>query len=142
LTALLPSLLPEGERTLSSLGAPIGPSLNPLARFEDGIALEAASLPALTWRAEARPRRDYTVFLHLLDEAGRLVGQDDRPPADGRYPTSIWEDGERIVDEHPLRAPPGRYRVLVGMYDPATGQRLHRVDGGDSVEVGTLQIKE
>jgi hypothetical protein len=30
--------------------------------------------------------------------------------------------------------------VVVGMYDPATGQRLGRVGGGDSIEVGTLRI--
>ena len=138
----LPASPDAGDREGRPQARGRGDAESPLARFDDGIALEAARLPALTWRAEARPRRDYTVFVHLLDEAGRLVGQDDRPPAGGRYPTSIWDGGERIVDEHPLTAPSGRYRVLVGMYDPATGQRLRRIDGGDSVEVGTLQIKE
>src|SRR5205814_347473 len=96
----------------------------------NGIAREAAGRPPLTWRAEARPSRDYTVFVHLLDGGGRLVAQDDRPPVDGSYPTSIWENGERILDQHPVRPPPGRYRVVVGMYDPASRQRLRRAEGG------------
>jgi hypothetical protein len=114
-----------------------------LARFDDGLVLEAARLPLLIWRADARPSGDYTVFVHLLDGAGKLVAQDDRPPRDGAYPTSLWEVGERVADEHALAAPPGRYRVVVGMYDPTTGRRLRRVDGGgDAVEIGTVEGKE
>jgi hypothetical protein len=46
---------------------------------------------------------------------------------DGEYPTDWWEAGETIADEHALdlRAlPPGRYRLLIGMYRLDTGERL------------------
>jgi hypothetical protein len=127
-------------------------SAPPIARFQQGIELVGAALPgapvvqgqpisvALRWRATARPERDLTVFVHLVDAAGRVVAQDDRQPADRGYPTSIWDPGEQILDPHPLVAPPGRYRVVVGLYDPATLARLPRADGqGDSVEVGLLE---
>ena len=45
----------------------------------------------------------------------------------GDYPTDWWEAGETIVDEHTLdlsALPPGRCRLLVGMYRLDTGERL------------------
>jgi hypothetical protein len=127
-----------------------------LARFEGGVELAAAELPSvarpaelstlkLTWRATGRPPSDLTVFVHVLDPDGRPAAQDDRPPIDGGYPTSIWEAGETIVDVHPMVAPtaPGRFRVVAGMYDPNSGTRLKRFDGGtraDAVEIGTLTV--
>ncbi len=84
----------------------------------------------LYWRSEAAPEADYTVFLHWVDAAGVLVAQDDGPPAGGAYPTSWWLAGDVIRDRHTLtlddlRAP---YTLRVGMYVPATGERLPAVD--------------
>ncbi|MCB0156155.1 MAG: hypothetical protein KDF65_15270, partial [Anaerolineae bacterium] len=81
----------------------------------------------LYWRAEANPALDLTTFGHLRNAANETVAQKDSPPAGGRYPTSLWAAGEIIVDELtlPLTAlPPGRYTPVVGLYDPASGNRL------------------
>ncbi len=68
---------------------------------------------------------DYTVFVHLLDPAGNLVAQADSPPANGAYPTSLWDPGEIVVDAHILPdLPPGRYTLQVGLYNPITAERL------------------
>jgi hypothetical protein len=89
----------------------------------------------LYWRALA-PAKNYTVFVHLLDDTGQLRSQHDSPPMDGRYPTQNWL-AHQIVEDHislPVThgLPPGEYRVVVGMYEPATGQRLMvRSDEGD-----------
>jgi hypothetical protein len=134
------------------LPAAAAPTATTLARFDQGIDLAAAALPEtvtpggtadlrLTWRAAGRPTHDYTVFVHVMDAAGRIVAQDDRQPAGTTYPTSIWESGEQIEDVHPLTIPAGRYRVMVGLYDTATGQRLRNLDGGDSVEVGFVEAR-
>jgi hypothetical protein len=44
------------------------------------------------------------------------------------YPTSLWDAGEIIRDKIELAIPAGlaagRYQLLVGMYDQATGERL------------------
>src|SRR5205814_5176379 len=114
--------------------AAAGPTL---ARFEQGIVLESVRLPdavpfgtkaplELVWRAESRPDRDLTVFVHLVDAGGRVVSQDDAQPAGRAYPTSIWDAGERIVDVHRPVVPDGRYRVMVGLYDATNLQRLGR----------------
>jgi hypothetical protein len=97
----------------------------------------------LHWGVREAPSADYQVFVHLLRAAGdgpEPVAQGDGPPLSGDYPTSMWAGGEDIVDPHsvslPADLPPGAYRLLVGMYELETLQRLPRVDGkGDSIEV-------
>jgi len=82
----------------------------------------------LYWQALARPDHDYTVFVHLLDASGQIRAQVDRMPADGTRPTSGWVPGEVLIDRYEVSlspdTPAGRYRLVVGMYDPATLQRL------------------
>jgi hypothetical protein len=82
----------------------------------------------LLWQAQAIPPLDYTVFVHLLAESGRLITGSDSPPLEGRYPTAIWTKNERILDSHrlplPPDLPPGQYRLAVGLYHQPTGQRL------------------
>ncbi|HEY3081430.1 MAG TPA: glycosyltransferase family 39 protein [Chloroflexota bacterium] len=76
--------------------------------------------------------RDLTVFVHLIDAAGAIVAQHDGPPCGGGCPTSSWSDGDAIVDEHPIELPgtlpEGRYQLVVGLYDAATGERVGRTD--------------
>ena len=130
------------------------PATPPIARFREGVELAAATIPPLragaaaavqlTWRATARPTGDLTVFVHLVDGAGRLAAQDDRPPVSGAYPTDVWDAGEVVPDPHPLTAPArGRYRVEVGLYDPVTGARLARDDGsGDAADLGVVDVAQ
>ena len=46
-------------------------------------------------------------------------------------PTTFWQTGDRIYDEKtialPAGLPPGDYTLVVGLYDPATGERLPAV---------------
>lgn len=86
----------------------------------------------LFWRAETIPAADYTIFLHLRNEAGETAAQKDRPPADGRYPSSLWDPGEIIVDRISLSLaglPPGEYSPVIGLYEFGTGNRLPVGDG-------------
>jgi len=79
----------------------------------------------------------YTVFVHLLAEDGRLVGQHDAPPANGERPTTGWVTGEFITDAHEItfREPDytGPAHIAVGLYDPATGTRLTLANGEDTL---------
>lgn len=83
---------------------------------------------ALRWQATGTTDRDYRIFVHLADATGRVVAQIDREPQGRRFPTSFWEAGEEIRDPVSLSLPldlsPGRYRLLVGLYDPASGARV------------------
>jgi hypothetical protein len=38
--------------------------------------------------------------------------------------------------------PPGEYRLVAGLYDSATGQRLSTDAGGDAIELGNLDIAQ
>ncbi len=82
----------------------------------------------LYWRSEAPLPLDYTTFVHLRNAAAEIVAQRDRPPLDGAYPTGLWDPGEIIADKItlslPANLPSGEYRIIVGMYDLSTGQRL------------------
>jgi len=88
----------------------------------------------LYWHALTEPEEDYTVFTHLLGESYNpatgnfLWGQKDSQPLDGTYPTSRWLENEVVVDRYAITvqpdAPPGLYRIEVGMYLLETGQRL------------------
>jgi hypothetical protein len=65
----------------------------------------------------------------------------DRPPLDGAYPTSTWLPGQTIIDRRsiPLAGvPPGDYRLIVGLYNPATQQRLATTAGLDFALLATI----
>jgi hypothetical protein len=92
----------------------------------------------LVWSAEQPPTTAFTVFTHLVGPDGKLWGQWDNPPVWGTYPTTDWEAGEIVFDQYLIPvsedAPPGEYHLLVGLYDPITGERLAVInDGGEAI---------
>lgn len=91
----------------------------------------------LVWQAAATPDRNWSVFLHLVDAAGMIVAQRDGPPADGDAPTASWLPGEVIVDRRTLGAPLVPVRLVVGLYDPGTAERL-RAPAGEALDLGPL----
>jgi len=82
----------------------------------------------LFWRQDGPVAEDYHVFVHLVDKEERMWGQHDGPPLLGAYPTSRWADDLLLPDPHALvvspETPPGRYRLLVGMYRWPSLERL------------------
>jgi hypothetical protein len=103
----------------------------------------------LYWRALSDVPRDYTVFVHLLDERGQVVSQHDGQPMQGFYPTSRWDVDRTVRDEVKLpvghSVPPGEYRLVAGMYVQSTGERLPVVGAegqvlGDTVNLGEVVV--
>ena len=79
----------------------------------------------------------YRVFIHLVNTDGQILAQADGEPASWSRPTTGWVPGEYILDEHSLTLPPTlppNASLRIGLYDPATGQRLQAV-GGEFVVV-------
>ena len=127
----------------------------------DWVSPTQTELLSLTlyWRCDARLPADYTTFVHVRHTTGQTAGQPgaivaqmDRPPADGAYPTSLWDPGEIIRDPVripiPPQTPPGDYEIAVGLYELTTGARLPAVDaaGGnrwpdDAISLGTIAIE-
>lgn len=95
----------------------------------------------LVWQAVLTPTGDKTVFVQLLD-GERIVAQHDSPPQAGAAPTSTWSPGEVVPDTYHLSFPPPApgqaYRLVVGMYHPATGERLPITTGSGVADALTL----
>lgn len=103
--------------------------------FGEQIVLRGYEVDALAdrlvlrfyWEALKAPAVDYTVFVHLLDRADRIVAQYDGQPRGGELPTRAWPVGYPVADAVTLALPPlpaDTYRLVVGLYDAATGRRL------------------
>lgn len=129
--------------------APYGDLPSPRARFEQFVQLlDARATPVngrvrvrLVWYAEYAVVQPLMVFVHLMQDSQRIA-QGDGPPANGYYPSEAWRPGDVIVDEHWTDKAnlKGGEQVIVGVYNPITGQRLNVLDAAgnpiaDSVEV-------
>jgi len=86
------------------------------------------------WYALSQPGRVYSVFNHLFAADGQRVAQIDGWPQNGLVLTKQWRQGEYIRDSHtleiPADVPPGPYQLVIGLYDAATGERMHLSRGG------------
>lgn len=94
----------------------------------------------LIWNVSAPPSADYKLFVHLADAAGRPLAQWDALPGLNTARTSTWQPGAPFQDHAllplPDDLPAGEYQVLVGLYDPESGERL----GGRAVQLGELSL--
>ncbi|MGC8837733.1 MAG: hypothetical protein ACP5UM_04875 [Anaerolineae bacterium] len=81
----------------------------------------------LSWQAWGQVQGDYTLFVHLVDEDGRILAQEDAPPVGGARPTAGWRPGEIVEESRTLPLPQGTsgpLRLALGWYLPQTGERL------------------
>ena len=80
------------------------------------------------WRADSEFDENYTAFVQLIGPDGVLYGQMDQTPGAGQFPTTGWLPGEYITDAYAVTlspdAPAGDYQLAIGLYNPATGERL------------------
>ncbi len=127
------------------------------ARWENGIRLERIGWvqheakagesfqAALEFTADRPTDRRWTLFMHLVDEAGRLWANWDSEPDP---PTDRWAPGQ-AVQVHwgfliPLHVPPGRYLVRIGWYETGTlgfpRVPLEGAAGGDSLSLGAIRV--
>ncbi len=81
----------------------------------------------LYWQALTDVTADYTLFLHLVDQQGALLAQEDGPPLGYDVPTSFWPEGELLADKHEISWPDAlqeNIRLRLGLYRQTDGQRL------------------
>ncbi len=116
-------------------------------RWQNGIDLAGYRLPrsrlnagdvlelSLYWRPAGEVADSLTVFVHLVDESGVIVAQQDQIPVRGARPTTGWAPGEVIEDAYQLLIPPdapaGRYRLRIGWYQASSGMRAALPDGSE-----------
>ncbi len=104
----------------------------------------------LYWHALQPADKSYTVFVHLLDANGKVIGQKDAPPLQGDAPTNSWQKDEYLADMYSFdvasNAPSGAASLEIGFYDPTTGERLSVTDAngqplGDHLLIKGLMIR-
>jgi hypothetical protein len=125
-------------------------------RFDNGMTMlgstaERNVLPpgdfyrlALFWKAEHALDESYSVAIRVLNGQGEeVLGQTGGPSAGG-YPTTAWEEGEIVRDNHALRIPrdfpTGEYVIQLAVLDPT--ERLVPITAAEGLEIedGWLQL--
>jgi hypothetical protein len=97
--------------------------------------------------ADAPPfEKDYTVFVHVVDDAGRMIGAIDHLPP---TPTRQWKAGSTVEYKHAGYAPVSDYvgnaSFVVGLYLEGSGERLPlagEVVEPRAVKAGTFEMRE
>lgn len=141
----------------TGMGAPT-PGMQPVdVRFANGLALRAADLPTdlqpgqpltmtLAWTAVQTPTHNASLFVHLVGPGGTIIAQDDRQPAGGSYPTSIWRPGDDSSETVFLIVPPdlptGTYRLWTGLYPAAGGPNVPWLNTDGTPAGERLQLAE
>ncbi len=102
----------------------------------------------LYWETLANMEKDYTIFIHLLNDTNGVVAQSDHQAAGGVMPTSCWYPGRVVVDKTTLsispEAIPGPYRLKLGLYSSETLERLAVVNdtsGENAVYLANIQVE-
>lgn len=131
----------------------------PLAHFGKCIELLGVDVPQdrwaggtvqtvqLKWQRTSATCGRYTMFVHLAGPQG-LAAQRDQELLQGFYPTNAWLPLAPVSDRYALELPAGLatgdYQLLVGLYDPVTGERLPVVQNGeivgDAYPAATIQV--
>ena len=94
------------------------------------------------WRVQKQPRQPLKIFVHVLDDHSRIWGQYDGLDV----PVEGWVPGDVIVQLHAFPvatdAPPGRYWIEVGLYNPRTMERLQVVSDAGAVPGERLLLQK
>lgn len=99
----------------------------------------------LNWQLDKPLNKNYSVFVHLVDESGVIVAQRDMHPGQGNLATSqlnaprIWSDHYTLRISS-LEFAPKTLHWRVGIYDAASGARLKTSRGAEWVEFGTVNL--
>jgi hypothetical protein len=154
-------LSPSGQAALDPAATPLDVQLGPSIRLlgydlaQDAVQPGGTLDLTLYWQADAPVTARYKVFTHLLGDVwnaanGNFIwGQVDGEPAGGEAPTTTWTPGAVIADRYRIPvapdAPPGLYRLEVGLYGLVDGQRLPVLTAdsqpaGDAVDLGSIEV--
>jgi hypothetical protein len=112
------------------------PAITPsacLVSFDDRVCLAAAHTTlydsllqiGLTWQVTDTLSNNVTVFVHVADPDGKPVVQADGDLVGGLTPmASLSVMDMALYETRLLTVPAGDHRVLIGLYDRASGKRL------------------
>ena len=127
--------------SVTKVGARLGPAS--LHGYDYEIYDDTLSL-TLYWNTIESSLVDGVIFIHIYDENNNFIRAHDSPPCQGEYPMGLWQPGEGIIDTHQIPMHgllESRYNIRIGIYDPATGNRMTVVDNnGNNVPDNSLYL--
>ncbi|GIV69751.1 glycosyltransferase family 39 protein [Caldilinea sp.] len=130
-------------------------------RFGNEIELTGVYLPvtstipagyldlSLRYRVLQQPQYDYTLFLQIIGDNNRMIGQRDRPPTCDGEETTAWKTSAEIVGTYRIpifaNSPTGQYPLWIGMYNRLSGERVLIYDSadvlvGDALWIGDVTV--
>ena len=114
------------------------------AEWENGIVLHGFSARTkgevdLVWGTNRLLDESLHLFVHALDEDGKIAAQWDGVPADWTRHTTGWIEGEYVTTRHHFALPTGTYRLRLGWYAASTGERIG-VAASDALELKQLLV--
>jgi hypothetical protein len=113
----------------------------PTPSAQPGQSLELT----LYWQSLIQMDRNWSIFVHVVDEAGVIVAQRDRYPGQGALATTLLDPGQTFADRYVIPLPEAAYapqaaKLVVGLYDLADGARLPLPDGMDAYALGPVDV--
>jgi hypothetical protein len=120
-----------------------------LAIFNDAVRLLAATAEIsgqdvnihMTWQVRLQPPSPVTVFVHVLNQHGQLIGQTDGDPIAGTFAFWQWATGQVITDHRTVKVDETPISIQVGLYDRVSGERLTAVSAnGDQFASNAFPI--
>jgi hypothetical protein len=140
----LPELEPANQPVLGQAVRFLGSKVSQVESVKAGDWLRFT----LFWQADQPVQTDLTVFTQLIGPDGRVWGQWDNQPKGGWYSTSLWSPGQPVADNYAFQIDPaasaGEYRLIAGMYDSTTGERVAVTagpgNGNNFVEVAKIVV--
>jgi hypothetical protein len=116
-----------------------------LSGYRAAINGQALSIET-TWRAAQKLSGDYHLFVHVLDQNGKLIAQADTIPGGGTFPTSQWSVPqtwiEHVAISLPADLPPGEYGIYAGWYLYPDMTRLSVEGNGPHAQDGLVFLRE
>jgi len=135
------------ERSVHSCQATLG-DVAVLVGYEVAPTRAADELGVtLYWFVLRDVGENLKAFVHLVDDSGRLLAQHDGDPVGGFTPTTRWQRGELIADQHrvalPLGQAGGQYRLKAGLYYSEPLRNLVTDPGtpDNRVDLGVLELR-
>jgi len=149
--AYRPPDLPVPADILNPLDATFGDEFRLLGYDLRPSSLEPGETVDLTLYLEVLrpPTRDWSLFVHLVDDLDIILAQDDRYPRQGLVRATQLRAGERWAEVFRLRVPetavaPARLSLKMGFYDRQTWERMPVAGQADSlryVSFGELALR-
>ncbi len=150
--AYRPPEWPQGAVPSNRLEVAFGDEFRLLGYDLSPSSLEPGQTVDLTLYLEAQrtPTRDWSLFVHLVDDLDIILAQDDRYPRQGLVRARWLQPGQRWVEHFRLTVPPtavapARLLLKMGFYDLRTGERMPVLETagspmGDFVAFGELAL--